>query len=33
MLSRALLVVNELGAVPLDHLLVKEVHASALRLQ
>lgn len=32
MLSRALVVVNELGAVPLDHLLVKEVREDVLLL-
>jgi G3E family GTPase len=32
MLSRALVVVNELGAVPLDHLLVKEVREEVLLL-
>lgn len=32
MLSRALVVVNELGAVPLDHLLVKEVRDDVLLL-
>lgn len=31
-LSRALVVVNELGAVPLDHLLVKEVRDDVLLL-
>lgn len=32
MLARALVVVNELGAVPLDHLLVKEVREDVLLL-
>ena len=32
MLSRALVVVNELGAVPLDHLIVKEVREDVLLL-
>ena len=32
MLSRALVVVNELGTVPLDHLLVKEVREDVLLL-
>jgi G3E family GTPase len=32
MLSRALVVVNELGAVPLDHLLVKEIREDVLLL-
>jgi G3E family GTPase len=32
-LSRALVVVNELGAVPLDHLLVKEVREDVLLLE
>jgi len=32
LLARALVVVNELGAVPLDHLLVKEVREDVLLL-
>ncbi|MBL9025814.1 MAG: GTP-binding protein [Myxococcales bacterium] len=32
LLTRALVVVNELGAVPLDHLLVRQVHEDVLLL-